>query len=95
MSGQRVFRWRDLLGAVNLRDFAQMVGSEAAQIGTSLRLAIQALPRLPMGPLLFLAGVLMALFRSLLLLLVVVVFGSAILIISAVRGLTRRGTKGS
>jgi ABC-type transporter Mla maintaining outer membrane lipid asymmetry permease subunit MlaE len=95
MSEQRTFRWRDLLGAVNLRDFAQMVGSEAAQIGTSLRLAFQALPRLPMGPLLFLLGVLMALFRSLLLLLVVVVFGGAILIISAVRGLTRRGARES
>ena len=93
MSQERTFRWRDLLGAVNLGDFAQMVGSELAQIGTSLGLAFRALPRLPVGPLVFLLGVLMALFRLVLLLLVVVAFGSAILIISAVRALTRRGAK--
>jgi hypothetical protein len=93
MSEQRVYRWRDLFGAVNLRDFAQMVGSELAQIGTSMGLAVRALPRLPIGPLVFLLGMAMALFRLVLLLLVVVVFGGAILIISAVRALTRRGAK--
>lgn len=97
MSQERTFRWRDLLGAVNLRDFVQMVGSELTQIGTSLGLATRALPRLPVGPLVFLLGLLMALFRLVLLLLVVVAFGSAILIISAVRGLSRavRGSKES
>ena len=89
MSQQRSFGWRDLFGAVNLRDFAQMVGNELTQIATSTRLAFQALPRLPFGPLLFLLGVLMALFRLLLLLLVVIAFGTSIVVISAVRGLTR------
>lgn len=95
MSQERPFGWRDLLGRVNLRDFAQMVSNELAQIGTSLRLAGEALPRMPLGPLLALLGVLMALFRLLLLLVVVVAFGSAILIISAARALTRRGAKES
>lgn len=91
MSQQHTFRWRDLLGAVNLRDFAHMVGNELEQIGTSLGLAFQVLPRLPIGPLLFLVGLAMALFRLVLLLLVVVAFGIAILVISAVRALTRAG----
>lgn len=89
MAQQETFGWRDLPGHVNLRDFAHMTGNELTQIGTSTRLAFQALPRLPFGPLLFLLGVLMALFRLALLLLVVIAFGTAILVISAVRGLTR------
>ena len=31
--------WRDLPRVVNLKDFAQMVGSEAEQIGTSFRMS--------------------------------------------------------
>lgn len=89
MAQQETFSWRDLPGHVNLRDFAHMTGNELAQIATSLRLAFEALPRLPFGPLLFLLGLLMALFRLIMLLLVVIAFGTAILVISAVRGLTR------
>lgn len=95
MSQQRSFGWRDLLGAVNLRDFAQMVGGELTQLATSARLAFQALPRLPAGPLLFLVGLLMVILRLLLLTFVVVVFGTAILLISTLRALLRavRGSK--
>ncbi len=89
MSQQRTFGWRDLFGEVNLRDFAHMVGNELTQISTSLGLALRALPRLPFGPLLVLLGLLMALFRLVLLLLVVIAFGTSILVISGVRGLTR------
>ena len=42
--------WRDLPGVVNLKDFAQMVGTEVEQIGTSLRISLESLFRLPFGP---------------------------------------------
>lgn len=87
---ERTFGWRQLLGAVNLGDFARMVAAELAQIGTSIRLATEALGRLPSGPLLFVAAMLIVLLRSLLLVLVTAVFGPAILIISTVRGISRR-----
>ncbi len=48
------FGWRQLLGAVNLRDFVDMVAGELAMIGSSLRQAARALPRLPAGPIVFL-----------------------------------------
>jgi len=86
---ERTFGWRQLLAAVNLRDFAGMVGGELRMIGSSLRQAVEALPRLPFGPLVFLGFLLLALLRSLLLLLVVVVFGTGILLLSAVRGVMR------
>ena len=93
---ERTFGWRQLLDAVNLRDFAEMVGGELGMIGSSLRQAVEALPRLPFGPLVFLGFLLLALLRSLLLLLVVVVFGTGILLLSAVRGAVRavRGAPG-
>ncbi len=87
---ERPFGWRQLLGAVNLGDFARMVAAELAQIGTSVRLATEALGRMPFGPLLFVAAMLIVLLRSLLLVLVTAVFGPAILIISTVRGISRR-----
>lgn len=95
MSQQHPFGWRDLLGAVTLRDFAQMVGGELTQLATAARLAFQALPRLPAGPLLFLVALLMVILRLLLLTLVVIAFGSAILVISTMRWLLRavRGSK--
>jgi prepilin signal peptidase PulO-like enzyme (type II secretory pathway) len=92
---QRPFGWRQLPGHVNLRDFAAMVTGELGMLAASARIAVQALPRLPFGPFIFLGALLMVLFRLVLLLLVVVVFGSAILVISAARsliGLFRRGT---
>lgn len=97
MSQERSFGWRDLLGAVNLRDFAHMVGGELAQVTTSTRLAFEQLPKLPLGPLLFVAGFGMALFRLLLLVFVVFAFGGAILVITVVRAVTRlrgRSTEG-
>ncbi len=97
MSKQHTFGWRDLLGAVNLRDFAHMVAGELALIGASTRLAFESLPRLPFGPIIFLGALLMVLFRLVLLVLVVIAFGTAILVIWAVRGAARvlRGRGGS
>ncbi len=86
---QRTFGWRQLLGSVNLRDFIDMVRGELGMIGSSLRQGVEAFPRLPAGPLVFLGFWLLAILRSVLLVLVVVVFGTAILLISAVRGASR------
>ncbi len=96
MSQERSFSWRDLLGAVNLHDFAHMIGGELALAATSARLAFHALPRLPAGPFLFLGGLGIVIVRLLLLVFVIVAFGSAILVITAVRTLLRtgRGTGG-
>jgi hypothetical protein len=93
---RRTLDLRQFLGAVNLRDFAQMVGAELRLIATSVRLAFESLPRLPAGPLVFLVGMLMVLLRSVLLALVVVVFGAGITIITLVRTVTgsRRGADG-
>jgi hypothetical protein len=77
------------LSAVNLADFAQMVGSEARMIGRAAGVALEALPRLPVGPLVFLGGMLMVAFRALLLAFVVIVFGGGIAIISVVRAVAR------
>ena len=86
---QRPFGWRQLFGAVNLRDFVEMVGGELRMIGGSARLALEALPRLPFGPFIFLGAMLLVLLRLVLLLLVVVFFGAGILVISAVRNVVR------
>ena len=59
-------------------------------IGTMVRRAFAALPRLPFGPLAFLAYMGMAWLRAVLLTFVVVVFGSGIAVISVLRGLTRQ-----
>jgi hypothetical protein len=94
---RHTFGWRQLFGSVNLRDFIDMVRGELGMIGSSLRQGAQALPRLPAGPLVFLGFWLLAILRSALLIFVVVVFGTAILLISAVRGASRalRGGSGS
>ena len=89
---ERTFGWRQLLGAVNLSDFAKMVGAELGQIATSIRLAAESLPKLPFGPLVFIAAILMVLFRSVLLVLVVVFFGAAILLLGAIWSI-RRGRR--
>ena len=89
--------WRQLPGVVNLTDFSHMVGTELRMLGMSLRLAPEALPRLPFGPLIFIAGMLVAMLRFAVLVLVVVVFGPAILAITVVRGvagLARRRSAG-
>lgn len=92
---ERGFGWRQLLGAVNLKDFSQMVAGELENIGTSLRLAFQSVARLPFGPLAFLGALLIVMLRLLLLVLVVVVFGTGIIIISAVRSVMRAVRGGS
>ncbi|MCH7838011.1 MAG: hypothetical protein IIC26_05820 [Chloroflexi bacterium] len=78
--------WRQLPGVVNLTDFSHMVSTELRMLAMSLRLAPESLPRLPFGPLIFLAGMLVAMLRFAVLVLVVVVFGPAILAITVVRG---------
>ncbi|MEX1254945.1 MAG: hypothetical protein WEE64_11465 [Dehalococcoidia bacterium] len=83
------------LSAVNLGDFAQMVGSEARMIAGAAGIAFAALPRLPFGPLVFLGGMLMVAFRALLLVFVVVVFGTGIAVISLARGIMRLTRGGS
>ncbi len=96
MSQQHHFGWRDLLGAVNLRDFAHMVTGELQMIATSVRLAFESIVHLPFGPLIFLGATLLALLRLALLVLVVIAFGTAILLIWAVRSAARavRGRTG-
>jgi hypothetical protein len=93
---QRRLGIRQFLSAVNLSDFAQMVGSEARMIARSTGVAVGALRRLPFGPLAFLGGMVMVVLRAVLLVLVVVVFGTAIAVISLVRGLSNvaRGGEG-
>ena len=91
---RHTFGWRQLLGSVNLRDFIDMVRGEVAMIGSSLRQGVQALPRLPAGPAVFLVFWLLAILRSVLLVLVVIVFGTAILLISAVRAVANRTARG-
>ncbi|MDP3766412.1 MAG: hypothetical protein Q8S13_00210 [Dehalococcoidia bacterium] len=85
----RRFGLRDLARAVNLKDFSDMVGGELEMIASSMRVAGEALPKVPFGPVFFLLGLSLAVFRSCLLLLVVVFFGSAILAITVARGVTR------
>lgn len=79
--------WRDLPGVVNLKDFAQMVGAEAEQIGTSLRISLESLFRLPFGPILGFFGLLIVGIRSCLLVLVVLVFGTGIFLLTIIRAL--------
>ena len=88
--GKRQFGWSDLLGAVNLRDFSQMIRGELAMVGSSLSLAAHGFTRLPFGPPIAIAGLLLLVLRLILLTLVIVVFGTVILIISAFRALTGR-----
>ena len=81
--------WRQLLGSVNVRDFIDIVRGELGMIGSSLRQGLEAIPRLPLGPLVFLGFWLLAILRAVLLVLAVAIFGTGILIISAVRGVLR------
>jgi hypothetical protein len=88
-TGQRHFGIRDLLGHVNLRDFAHMVSAEVAMLGSSTRIAFEAIRHGAFGPLIFLAAMLMVFLRLILLVLVVIFFGGAIVLITAVRALAR------
>ncbi len=85
--------WRDLPGVVNLKDFAQMVGGEAEQIGTSFRMALESFFRLPFGPIGGFFGLFVASIRSCLLIMVIFVFGTGIFLLTIMRalGLITRG----
>jgi hypothetical protein len=78
--------WREFLRDVNIADFLHMIDGEVRQLGTNMRVALHAFPKLPWGPLLALGGILMVLVRLVLLFVVIVVFGIGILLITAVRG---------
>lgn len=86
---RRTFGWRQLFSSVNLRDFFDMVRGETIMIGSSFRQGAAALPKLPIGPLVFAGFWLLAIVRCALLVLVVVFFGGAIVLISAVRTVSR------
>lgn len=87
--GERQYGVRELLGAVNLRDFIDMVGAEVTHIGASAGLAVESLTRMPFGPFAFVLAIAIIGLRSCLLFVVVVVFGSGILAISAARTVLR------
>ena len=85
--------WRQLPGVVNLADFSHMVSTELRMLAMSVRLAPESLLRPPLGPLIFLAGMLVAMLRFTLLVLIVLVLVPAIFTITVARGavgLTRR-----
>ncbi len=80
---------RDLLGAVNLRDFARMTWNELAQIATTFTRRLNAATNLPFGPFVFLIAMIVLAVRMALLTLVIVFFGGGILTISVVRSISR------
>ena len=79
--------WGDLPRMVNIRDFAQMVGNEFEQIGSSFRLSLRSMFQLPFGPVTGTIGFLLTWVRACLLILVIFVFGSGILLITLLRAL--------
>ena len=85
--------WRDLPGVVNLKDFAQMVGTEAEQIAGSFRRALESFFRLPFGPIRGSFGLCIVGIRSCLLVMVVFIFGTGIVLMTIMRaiGLISRG----
>ena len=85
--------WRDLPGVVNLKDFAQMVGTEAEQIAGSFRRALESFFRLPFGPIRGSFGLLIVSVRTCLLVMVIFVFGTGIFLMTIMRalGLITRG----
>ncbi len=91
--GRKPLGWGDLPSVVNIKDFAQMVGTEAEQIGGSVRTALESFGRLPFGPILGMFGLFILSIRSCLLVMVIFVFGTGILLITLMRalGLITRG----
>ncbi len=88
MGERRILGVRQFLREVNLKDFFNMVLAELRLVGASLRLALHS-----GNPLLVLRALLLALIRVVLLVLVVVGFGTAIVVIAAIRrvvAITRR-----
>ena len=79
--------WRDLPGVVNLKDFAQMVGTEAEQIAGSFRRALESFFRLPFGPIRGSFGLCIVGIRSCLLVMVIFIFGTGIFLMTIMRAL--------
>ena len=88
------FGLRDLLGAVNLRDFTRMAWSELVQIVTTFTRRLAAVTNLPFGPFVFLISLVVLAVRMTLLTLVVFFFGGAILIVSVGRSISRIARSG-
>ena len=83
------FGVRDLLGAVNLRDFARMAWSELVQIATTFTRRLNGATSLPFGPFVFLIALVVLAVRMALLTLVVVFFGGGIFAVTVVRSISR------
>ena len=90
MSERETIGWRHVLSSVNLHDFADMVRGEGIMIGTTFQRAFAALPKLPLGPIVFFVYLMLGSLRAVLLAFVIIAFGGAIALISVVRGLTHR-----
>ena len=88
------FGLRDLLGAVNLRDFARMAWSELVQIATTFSRRLGAATSLPFGPFVFLIAMVVLAVRMALLTLVIVFFGGGILAVTVVRSISRIARSG-
>lgn len=95
LDDRKPLSWGDLPSVVNIKDFALMVGGEIEQIGASFRLSLDSLFQLPFGPIVGITGLFIASVRSCLLILVVLVFGTGILLITLLRaaGLISRKRK--
>ena len=83
------FGLRDLVGVVNLQDFARMAWSELVQIATTFTRRLSAATNLPFGPFVFLIALVVLAVRMALLTLVVVFFGGGILVITISRSVSR------
>ena len=83
------FGLRQLLRAVNLRDFAQMAGNELYQIGSTFARRLSGAARLPLGPFLLFATSFVLVIRLFLLTLVIFFFGSGILALTVLRSVSR------
>ena len=79
--------WRDLPSVVNLKDFAQMAGTEAEQIAGSFRRALESFFRLPFGPIRGFFALLIVSIRGCLLVMVIVVFGTGIFLMTIMRAI--------
>ena len=86
---QPKFGIRDLLRAVNLRDFVRMAWSELVQIVTTFTRRLSAATNLPFGPFVFLIAMVVLAVRMTLLTLVVAFFGGGIVAVTVVRSISR------
>ena len=86
---QPKFGIRDLLGAVNLRDFARMAWSELVEIATTFTRRLDGATNLPFGPFVFRIALIVLAVRMALLTLVIVFLGGGILAVTVVRSISR------